>query len=497
MAGAKGLTAAAKLLTAGAVIAGIGGAVFLSMTPGSAPDAPPEASAPDAPPEASAPDAPPAGATPAAPPEAAASDAPAEGSMPDAPPDTAPGSLEAPESRAGSDAAALPTIAPDATADAADDPAPDEPAASELPEFDVVRVSPDGSALVAGRAAPGVDVAVTIEGAPAAQTVADGRGSFVAMFALAPSDQPRAMELQAQDAGGTRLSARETVIVAPQQVRAETGAATAPNAGETAEPLRAPAAERAASAGEAPGRAAPPQARAHPPEERHAAAPPARDADAPARTDALGAPPRAAAPATSESPAEPAPPGLFVASEEGIRVLRDTAPGAAPQVMDNIVIDAISYGTEGDVALTGRGAGSDPATVRIYIDEREISTTPMAPDGNWRAELPDIDPGVYTLRIDQIDAGGAVESRFETPFQRESPEQIARLRPDGHARSGVVTVQPGYTLWGISRSHYGRGILYVQVFEENRGQIRDPDLIYPGQVFDIPEIARDEIEALP
>ncbi len=390
MAGAKGLTAAAKLLTAGAVVAGIGGAAVLLLTPGSVPDAPPEASAPDA------------------------------------PPDTAQASLDAPEARVGSDAAARLETAPEASVDASDDPAAEAPAAPELPEFDLVRVSPDGSALVAGRAAPGMDVAVTIEGAPAARTVADGQGSFVAMFALAPSDQPRAMELQAQDAGGTRLAARDTVIVSPRQVRAETGA-----------------------------------------------------------------------PAASEALAEPAPPGLFVASEDGIRVMRDTGPGAAPQVMDDIVVDAISYGAEGDVALAGRGAGSDPATVRIYIDDREISAAPMAPDGNWRAELPDIDPGVYTLRIDQIDAAGAVESRFETPFQRESPEQIARLRPDGHARSGVVTVQPGYTLWGISRSHYGRGILYVQVFEENREQIRDPDLIYPGQVFDIPEIARDEIEALP
>ena len=461
MAGAKGLTAAAKLLTAGAVVAGIGGAAVLLLTPGSVPDAPPEASAPDA------------------------------------PPDSAQASLDAPEARVGSDAAARLETAPEASVDASDDPAPEAPAAPELPEFDLVRVSPDGSALVAGRAAPGMDVAVTIEGAPAARTVADGQGSFVAMFALAPSDQPRAMELQAQDAGGTRLAARDTVIVSPRQVRAETGAASAPSAAGTAEPLRAPGAEQAARAGEAPERAVPPQARAHPPEERRAVAPPARDADAPARTDALDAPLRAAAPAASEPLAEPAPPGLFVASEDGIRVMRDTGPGAAPQVMDDIVVDAISYGAEGDVALAGRGAGSDPATVRIYIDDREISAAPMAPDGNWRAELPDIDPGVYTLRIDQIDAAGAVESRFETPFQRESPEQIARLRPDGHARSGVVTVQPGYTLWGISRSHYGRGILYVQVFEENREQIRDPDLIYPGQVFDIPEIARDEIEALP
>ena len=49
-----------------------------------------------------------------------------------------------------------------------------------------------------------------------------------------------------------------------------------------------------------------------------------------------------------------------------------------------------------------------------------------------------------------------------------------------------VTVQPGFTLWGIARDTFGDGILYVQVYEANRDKIRNPDLIYPGQVFAIP-----------
>jgi nucleoid-associated protein YgaU len=52
----------------------------------------------------------------------------------------------------------------------------------------------------------------------------------------------------------------------------------------------------------------------------------------------------------------------------------------------------------------------------------------------------------------------------------------------------AITVQPGSTLWAISRERYGQGILYVEVFEANRDKIRDPDLIYPGQVFALPEL---------
>jgi nucleoid-associated protein YgaU len=50
-----------------------------------------------------------------------------------------------------------------------------------------------------------------------------------------------------------------------------------------------------------------------------------------------------------------------------------------------------------------------------------------------------------------------------------------------------VTVEKGFTLWAIAREKYGEGVLYVRVFEANKDLIRDPDLIYPGQVFDLPE----------
>ena len=50
----------------------------------------------------------------------------------------------------------------------------------------------------------------------------------------------------------------------------------------------------------------------------------------------------------------------------------------------------------------------------------------------------------------------------------------------------TITVQPGYTLWGIAKANMGQGIMYVQVYKANRDKIRDPDLIYPGQVFMMP-----------
>ena len=116
-------------------------------------------------------------------------------------------------------------------------------------------------------------------------------------------------------------------------------------------------------------------------------------------------------------------------------------------------------------------------------------------------KLTSVDAGLHSLRVDQVDATGKVMSRVETPFQREVVAKVASAAPaaapaadTAPAASDVpapvsqvtITVQPGFTLWGIARENYGDGLLYVRVYEANKDLIRDPDLIYPGQVFTVP-----------
>ncbi|ROU02789.1 LysM peptidoglycan-binding domain-containing protein [Histidinibacterium lentulum] len=194
----------------------------------------------------------------------------------------------------------------------------------------------------------------------------------------------------------------------------------------------------------------------------------------------------------AEAPAPEAPaaaPSVMVADSEGVRILQPATGGeAAPDVMSNVALDTITYDPEGEVLLGGRAASG--GFVQVYIDNAPVSSSRIAEDGQWRLELPEIDTGVYTLRVDEVDAGGEVLSRIETPFRREAPETIARVMAEETSRAGfsvaVRTVQPGNTLWAIAEERYGEGILYVRVFEANRDLIRDPDLIYPGQVFRLP-----------
>jgi nucleoid-associated protein YgaU len=383
------------------------------------------------------------------PPEGAgAPDAVAEPPMVSAPPE---GVAEAPEPEVSE---------PEEPADIAGEAVPDAPP-SVRPEFDVVRVEPDGNALIAGRARPGSTVSVQIDGATVATSEVDGRGNFVAMLDVGRADAPRVISLSTDGEGE---SSEESVILAPSpaptepaRTDADTDMAATDATSDRPEPsTTGPAVTAETGAGD---------------------------------TEASGA----AEVAGADGPAEPAPeaasaPVVLLADEEGVQVLQ--SGGTGPAVMDNVVIDSISYDAAGEVMLAGRATGE--GFVRVYLDNAPILTAPVGEGGQWRTELPDVDTGVYTLRVDEIDAEGTVTSRAETPFQREAVADLQALdtadaAPQTPRPVELVTVQPGNTLWGIARDNYGEGILYVRVFEANRDRIRDPDLIYPGQVFTVPD----------
>ncbi|MEZ5752233.1 MAG: LysM peptidoglycan-binding domain-containing protein [Paracoccaceae bacterium] len=534
------------------------------------------------------------------------------------------------------------------------EPAPEVQADLSVPVFDVVRVGQDGGALVAGAARPGWAVTLRVDGQSVAEAAADTAGQFVAMFTLAPSDMPQTLTLEMANAAGEVIAARETVILTPRPPVAvaiaapapvvEQPVAAAPQPQGADQPVTAEAENSSVeSVAEQPAPVVPaPEQQGVEPAapEVVAAVDPAPQATQPAPIEPV---PAAQAP-TESAPAEPAPvelaaaqptveaPAAFVVRESGRVDLL-----AAPPVQ-NVVIDSISYSAEGDVLLSGRTSrGHEADEIRLYLDNAFLGAT-QANRGAWVARLSGIVPGVYTLRVDQVDDTGRVTSRFETPFLREAPEVVraaqAQAQPEqpapeatdapaepvsppqppvvasapepvapepvapepvaaepvalasaapeppapvvspaepvetaptapepqpepvalapqpqapaqesppvaeavvetvasapapevqvavtaaepavepaaqslaeptppapvtpapvtpapavAVARATVITVQPGHTLWGISAQHYGEGDLYVQIYNANRSQIRDPDLIYPGQIFTLP-----------
>ncbi|WP_308915104.1 LysM peptidoglycan-binding domain-containing protein [Jannaschia sp. LMIT008] len=218
---------------------------------------------------------------------------------------------------------------------------------------------------------------------------------------------------------------------------------------------------------------------------------PVGDADAPIAADA---PPITTAPASLPdgdaqlaARADPPAPRLFRTGPDGVTLL--TRADRPPQVAETLGLDAISYDATGDVRLTG--TASPDSELRVYLDNRSVGTIRVPDDGVWSSPLPGVAEGVYTLRIDAVDASGGVASRLETPFQRSAPDLARAARAAGIS---AITVQPGFTLWAISEGWFGDGLQYVQIFEANRDLIRDPDLIYPGQVFALPRSPGSRIE---
>lgn len=163
---------------------------------------------------------------------------------------------------------------------------------------------------------------------------------------------------------------------------------------------------------------------------------------------------------------------------EATRVLQSPFDGVS---MGPLSLETVDYDESGSVIFSGR---AEPGSaVRVIADGQVVGQTIAGPNGRWTVQAGrDFAPGVYNLQVDQLDADGRVTAVIALPFERASAEDALAARD-----AGRVVVQPGTSLWRIARRLYGDGVQYTIIYQANRDQIRDPDLIYPGQVFRAPE----------
>lgn len=199
--------------------------------------------------------------------------------------------------------------------------------------------------------------------------------------------------------------------------------------------------------------------------------------------------------------------GLTVRSEETILIYVPERPGDAPLVlrttpggatevlqdprdmpegMGPLTLDVIDYDESGAVIFSGRAEPN--RIVQLFINRQLLGQAPSDDEGRWTiapAQDARVAPGVYQLLVIQLDAEGRVAYAIEVPFERATADQI-------QLRDGKVIVQPGNSLWRIARRAYGRGAQYTIIYEANEDQIRDPDLIFPGQIFDVPDTEDEE-----
>ena len=236
--------------------------------------------------------------------------------------------------------------------------------------------------------------------------------------------------------------------------------------------------------------------------------------------------PVAATPSTA--PSEPAAP--------------EAAPAAAAR---HVAIEAVEIEA---ARMYVAGAAEPGAIVRVYRDGARLGDTVAGPTGRWLLQADAPEPGRMVLRVDDLAGDGSVRARAEVayvhevtaeegsaaaeraeegavdpaapvpatassepapapagtapapadtvsaPASTQAPETVVSAAAPSAATAGEppllpagrVIIRRGDNLWTLSRRVYGRGTRYTTIFDANRGQIRDPGLIFPGQVFDLP-----------
>lgn len=381
------------------------------------------------------------------------------------------------------------------------------------PAFDVVRVEPSGDMVIAGTAEPNSDVEIVTGSSVIATARADPGGNFAAVLdkPLKPGDYQIVLRATSPD-GDVATSTQTAVVSVPQDKTGEV-LALVEQPGEPSRLITKPGARQdEAAGGQAPAGAAGERTESGAAEQQGAAG---------RETASIEEPADAAKPAEGAAkPAAEPQPGAELAEKEPPA----SSGQAAPKSEYSVAVEAVEIDGK-KIFIAGSGKPGLP--VMIYANDILLGQVKVSPVGRFLLETErDLPVGDYIIRADMLDETGAkVLARAAVPFQREAGESVAAVAPSlegGNDRNGATAGQPegamelpkmnseiantpptvlgeklsnvrssviirrGDNLWRISRRVYGRGIRYTTIYLANKDQIRNPDLIWPGQVFAVP-----------
>ncbi len=321
------------------------------------------------------------------------------------------------------------------------------------PKFDVVRVNPRGDTVIAGRAEPNVEVTVTDRNREIGKVKADSRGEWVLVpkKSLSAGAHELALAAKKSESSPEILSKEKVIIVVPKQGENITGQKGDSGSLALAVPRND---DGPATVLQKPGGASRAPVVVERSPQELATAKQALRAEAEAAVEA----------------------------EVVARIAPAAGGGAAKSEASKsgLSLDAIDYDSAGKVAMSG--SAPEGARVHVYLDNNLVGDATAEKSGVWRLKPSDpVSPGLYKMRVDQVNKTGQVVARVEMPFSRAKPLM-------GLPSDTVIFVQPGNNLWRIARNTYGRGLRFTVIYEANRDQIRNPDLIYPGQIFVLPRV---------
>ena len=421
---------------------------------------------------------------------------------------------------------------------------PQNPEGPVIPSFDVVRVEPSGESVIAGRAAPGATVDLLSNGGALARAMADPSG----LFAFVPPRLPTGTHeilLQTIAPDGTRARSAQSVTIAIAEKRDTPPLVAVTTPGQPTVILSQPE-DGAKPAGDKVPPAA--VASAVPAPSGPATAPLASGAVPPATPGPGPKPERqepsdqaaAGSPSPSASPAQPARrPNVKIASVEAegtgrLFVSGSAAPGATLRLYlnDSFVAPGgtrpdgnLSFTIErgvrpgdyqvrlddvdpvsGNVKSRAEVAFAVPAPTLVASADTPSTTAPPVVAGEAGARRPAPPPASTARAFPPAPVGpderstSAASPAFAPPATATgaSPAAPDRQSPAGFASRqaeigsvivpevNTAQVSRGDNLWQISKRAYGNGLRYTVIYGANLPQIRNPSLIYPGQVFVLP-----------
>ena len=300
-----------------------------------------------------------------------------------------------------------------------------------VPAFDVARIEPTGEAVIAGRAAPGATVELLRNGELHDRAVADQAGQFVIIPPRLPSGTYD-LTLRSRQADGKEATSKQSVTVALE----------------------------------------------------------------PKATDR--------------------PVVALITPDKPTVVL--SQPAAPKPAAGTVVVEAVEIEPGGKFHVSGRARAG--GAMRLYLNDSFVASVTAGEDGRFAVTINEgIRPGSYRVRLDEVEVNsGAVRARAEVPFNvpdtvvtgsvpataaskrlevaaAQGPQLAAAgatALPEGSPSAVVVpkitttTVSRGDSLWRLSHQAYGAGTRYAVIYKANREHIRNPNLIYPGQIFVLP-----------
>jgi nucleoid-associated protein YgaU len=303
-------------------------------------------------------------------------------------------------------------------------PAPDA-STSNVPRFDVLRVEPDGSTVIAGNAAPGAKVEIINGGAIISSQTVDDSGDFAAVLEnpLPPGDH--SLQIRATGADGKIVTSEEVATISvPEGGKGELLAMVS-KPGKASRLITLPGAADAA-AGTAPA-ASTTSADAQP-----------ASATAAAPNGGLPELPAASSQLAGSAPPIPAN-GTDVASAPAAQPATETPTPTLPATTGAAEVQVTAVEIEGDRIFV---AGKAPAgsTVRGFADKAVIGEIKTDATGNFVIDgTMALSVGSHIIEVELLDATGKVVVRASVPFERPEGEQVSVVAPTPDASAAAIS----------------------------------------------------------